>query len=140
MQALKAAGMTKVGERLKFEQDLLAMRDNNVAAPVHELPGSFIESAFPTKRDYEASLLLNPADRVFAENAARRRVNAGLAVDGVEKPSEAVHGLIHGAPPSSSSAPEADARSTFEFFLAARGAVDENAHAVAEVAGESGRT
>ena len=122
MEALKASGLNKVGERLQFEKELLNTRAEDSASQPN-LPRSFLESAFPTKRDYEASLLLSSADRIFAENAARRRANAGLAVDGVEMPAKPVHGLIQGATPACSRSRTTDAQSTFDFFLAARNSV-----------------
>ena len=132
MEALKAAGMNKVGERLRFESELLSTPIEDAGAQLYDLPRSFIDSAFPTKRDYEASLLLSPAEQVFAENAARRRANAGVPVDGVEKPAKPVHGLIHGTSPQNSCAPTGDGRSTFDFFLAARTAVDGAARGAAQ--------
>jgi hypothetical protein len=98
MQALKASGMSKVGERLAFEQQLLAGNARPSAA-ADGLPQSFIASAFPTKREYEESLLLPPAERVYAENAARRKVNAGVPVGAIERPPK-FHGLIQSASPA----------------------------------------
>lgn len=110
MTALKAAGMTTVGERLAFEQKL---RASQTAPGPSTLPETFIESAFPTKRDYEASLQLKPSDRLFAENAARCRANAGMVIDGIETP---IHGPIHAGAGKSK-----ESLSTFGYFLAGIG-------------------
>lgn len=115
MASLKAAGMRTMGERLAFEQQLLHAVPAAPAIP--GLPKSFLESAFPTKREYEASLLLKPEDRVFAENAARRKVNAGIAVGEVETPKQ-FHGR-HSAATEDENGAAGPARattlSTFEF-------------------------
>ena len=125
MAALKAAGMTKIGERLAFEQQLLSSAacdaGSAAAPPADGLPTCFIESAFPTRREFEQSLLLRPAERVFAENAARRKVNAGVAVGTVATPATHTHGLIHAASHcADSAAPSATGErplSTFAFHL-----------------------
>ena len=135
MAALKAAGMSKVGERLAFEQQLLAQTAAAApatlpaAASASGLPDGFIHSAFPTKREYEQSLLLPAEERVFAENAARRKVNAGVAVGALER----FHGLIHAAVPvedvpirSDCSGEDAESKlSTFAFHALNASQVDQ---------------